>query len=150
MKILRVKKSRAIGSRFEDFFLKFWKPIWLSIPRGVWPYNFLQEILTLRGLNNENITREKIAKIRIAIWGLRSARIKKMKKTDPNFFQKKMGVCFLQLFDPSIPKASNRDPTPRDYFTRKFLKIWAQICDKIFRINKNFTLAPNLSLTWVF
>ena len=26
-----------------------------------------------------------------------------------------MGVCFLQLFDPSTPKASNRDPTSRDY-----------------------------------
>jgi len=29
-----------------------------------------------------------------------------------------MGVCFLQLFDPSTPKASNRDPTARDYFMR--------------------------------
>ena len=29
-----------------------------------------------------------------------------------------MWVCFLQLFDPSTPKASNRDPTAREYFTR--------------------------------
>ena len=27
-----------------------------------------------------------------------------------------MGVCFLQLFDLSTPKASNRDPTAQDYF----------------------------------
>jgi len=100
-------------------FLKFWKPIWLSIPRGLWPYNFFRDILILRGQNNENITREKIAKIRIAIWGLRSARIKKLKKTDPHFFSKKMGVCFLQLFDLSTPKASNRDPNLCKYFTRK-------------------------------
>ena len=106
-------------------FLKFWKPIWLSIPRGLWPYNFFRDILILRGQNNENITREKIAKIRIAIWGLRSARIKKLKKTDPHFFPKKIRVCFLQLFDPSTPKASNRDPTSRDYIMRKFFKIWA-------------------------
>ena len=29
-----------------------------------------------------------------------------------------MGVCFLQLFDLSTPKASNRDPTVRKNFTR--------------------------------
>merc|ERR1712081_39982 len=48
---------------------------------------------------------------------IRSAQIKKMKKTDPHFV-KKIGVCFLQLFDWSTPKASNRDPTAREYFTR--------------------------------
>merc|ERR1711954_385550 len=63
--------------------------------------------------------REKITKIWIAIEGLRSARIKKLKKTDPHFFPKKMRVCFLQLFDPSTPKASNCDPNLRKYFTRK-------------------------------
>ena len=47
----------------------------------------------------------------------RSARIKKLKKTDPHYFWKK-GVCFLQLFDPSTPKASNGDLTARDYFMR--------------------------------
>merc|ERR1711954_512142 len=41
------------------------------------------------------------------------------------YFQKKIRVCFLQLFDPSTPKASNRDPTLRDYITCKFFKIWA-------------------------
>ena len=74
--------------------------------------------MILRGQNHENITREIIAKIRIAIWGLRSARIKKLKKTDPHFFSKKIRVCFLQLFDPSTPKASNCDPTAREYFMR--------------------------------
>merc|ERR1711954_95049 len=34
------------------------------------------------------------------------------------FFSKKMGVCFLQRFYPSTPKASNRNPTVREYFTR--------------------------------
>merc|ERR1712081_52283 len=29
-----------------------------------------------------------------------------------------MGVCFLQLFDPSTSKASNCDPTAHKYFTR--------------------------------
>ena len=57
-----------------------------------------------------------------------------------------MGVCFLQLFDPSTPKASNRDPTPRDYFTRKFLKIWAQICDMIFRMNKIYSFKAYFEL----
>ena len=28
----------------------------------------------------------------------------------------KMGVCSLQLFDPSTPKASNPDPMVHDYF----------------------------------
>ena len=74
------------------------------------------------GQNHENIKREIFARRRIAIWGLRSARIKNMKKTDPHFFQKKMWVCFLQLFDPSTPKASNRDPTTRAYFTRNFFQ----------------------------
>ena len=69
-------------------FWKFWKPIWLSIPRGLWPYNFFQDILILRSQNNENIMREKIARIWIAIWGPRSARIKKLKKRDPHFFGK--------------------------------------------------------------
>ena len=36
----------------------------------------------------------------------------------PSYFSKKMGVCFLQLFDPSTPKASNCNPTAREYFTR--------------------------------
>jgi len=36
-----------------------------------------------------------------------------------------MGVCFLQLFDPSTPKASNRDPTAREYFTRNIFMILA-------------------------
>ena len=71
------------------------------------------------------ITREIFARRRIAIWGLRSARIKKLKKTDPHFFWKKIRVCFLQLFDPSTPKASNCDPTARKYFTRNIFMILA-------------------------
>ena len=34
----------------------------------------------------------------------------------PPFFSKKMGVCFLQLFDPSTPKASKHDPMAHNYF----------------------------------
>ena len=81
----------------KSTFLKFWKPIWLSIPRGLWPYNFFPDILILRGQNHENITREIFARHRIAIWGLRSARIKNMKKTDPHFFQKKWGSVFFNF-----------------------------------------------------
>ena len=64
-------------------FLEFWAPILLSIPRGLWPYNFFPDVLILRGQNYENITHEKFARHRIAIWGLRSAWIQKLKKTQP-------------------------------------------------------------------
>jgi len=40
------------------------------------------------------------------------------------FFEKN-GVCFLQFFDLSTPKASNRDPTAREYFTRNIFMILA-------------------------
>merc|ERR1711954_522417 len=80
--------------------------------------NFFQDILILRGQNNENIMREKIAQIRIVILGLRSAWIKKLKKTDPHLFPKKMRVCFVQLFDRSTSEASNCDQTACKYFTR--------------------------------
>ena len=76
-------------------------------PERVRTITFFCDILILRGQNNENTMREKIAKIQIAIWGLRSAWIKKLKKTDPNFFQ---------LFDPSTTKASNCDPTAHNFF----------------------------------
>ena len=39
--------------------------------------------------------------------------------------RKKMGVCFLQLFDLSTPKASNCDPTTRDFFMRIIFMILA-------------------------
>ena len=38
-----------------------------------------------------------------------------------------MGVCFLQVFDPSTPKASNGDPVAQGYFMRKFFKIGDKI-----------------------
>ena len=41
-----------------------------------------------------------------------------------------MGVCFLQLFDPSTPKASNRDPTTREYFTHNLFMILALKIEK--------------------
>ena len=44
----------------------------------------------------------------------------KVKENRPTFFLKKMGVCFLHVFDPSTPKASNCDPTTRAYFTCNF------------------------------
>ena len=64
-------------------------------------------------------------RIRIAIWDLRSSQIKKMKQTDPNFFFKKNGGLFSTTFDPSTPKASNRDPTAREYFTHNIFMILA-------------------------
>ena len=59
-------------------------------------------------------THKIVARRRIAIWGLRSARIKKLKKTDPHYFSKKIRVCFLQLFDPRHGLVSNRDSSSRD------------------------------------
>ena len=78
-------------------FLKFLKPIWLRIPWRLWPYKFFPDILILRGQNHENITRKIFARHQIAIWGLRSAQIKNMKKTDPPFFQKKCGSVFFNF-----------------------------------------------------
>ena len=49
----------------------------------------------------------------------------KIVETDPHFFLKKIRVCFLQLFDPSTPKASNRDPNSRNYFMRNIFIILA-------------------------
>ena len=114
-------------------FLTFQKPIQLTIPRGLWPHKFLSDILIWRGPNLEKCTREIIVQCPIKIWGLRSAQIKKLKKTDPHFFQKKMGVCFLQLFDPSTPKASNCNPNSRDYLARTFFKIWAPLNQNIWQ-----------------
>ena len=59
----------------------------------------------------------------------------KMKINMPNTGQeplaspikKIMGVCFLQVFDPSTLKASNCDPKAREYFMRNFFKIWDKI-----------------------
>ena len=109
--------------------------MWLSIPRGLWPYNFFRHIFILRGPNNENITREKIAKIRIAIRGLRSARIKKMKKTDPNFFQKKWRSVFYNfliwvLLRPQIA-IRRRATISRVNFSR-FGLLQIKISDKFF------------------
>ena len=39
-----------------------------------------------KGQNHESITREIFARRQIAILGLRSARIKNLKKTEPHFF----------------------------------------------------------------
>ena len=40
----------------------------------------------------------KYARCWIAIWGLRSAGIKKLKKTDPHYFSKKLGSVFFNIF----------------------------------------------------
>ena len=52
-------------------------------------------------------TDEIVKHSRIAIWGLRSALIKMLKRTDPHYFFLKTGVCFLQLFDPRHGLVSN-------------------------------------------
>ena len=96
----------------------------LNIQRGLWTYNFFPDIFILSGQNDENIMREIFLHHRIAIVGLRRAWIKKLKKKT-HFFPKMMNVCFLQLFDSSTPKASNRDMTTRKYYKCKFFMIWA-------------------------
>ena len=76
------------------------KPIWLKIMTGLWPYNVFPKKIVLRGPNNKIITHEIVAWQRIAIWGQTVPQIKNFKKMDPPFFLKKIGVSFLQLFDP--------------------------------------------------
>ena len=53
--------------------------------------------MILRGQNHENIMREIFSRHQIAICGLRSALIKKLKKTDPNFFRKECGSVFFNF-----------------------------------------------------
>ena len=48
---------------------------------------------------------------------------KSYRKQTPIFF-KKMGVCFLQPFDPSTPKAYNCNPTAHDYFLHMKVYFW--------------------------
>ena len=61
-------------------------------------------------------THEIVARCWTAIWGLKCAQIKKLKKTDPHYFSHRMGVCFLELFERSHPKASNCYQTACFYF----------------------------------
>ena len=93
---LRLLKSRFLTE------LRPLPQIGLKIPRGLWPYNYFSDILILRGQNHENITREIIAQILIASWGLRSAQIKKLKKTDPHFFQKNGGLFPTTFWSESL------------------------------------------------
>ena len=51
-------------------------------------------------------------------------RSKSWREQTPSIFEK-FGVCFHQLFDPSTPKASKRDPTAHEYFTRNIFMILA-------------------------
>ena len=83
-------------------FLTFQKPIQLTIPRGLWPHKFLSDILIWRGPNLEKNMREICAHSQITIWSLRSALIKKLKKTDPHFFSKKWGSVFLNFLIRSL------------------------------------------------
>ena len=71
-------------------FLTFINPIWLTIPRGLWPKQKFSDIFIWRSPNLEKFTCEIVARRWIAIWGLRSAWITKLKKTDPHL--KKWGL----------------------------------------------------------
>ena len=46
-------------------------------------------------------------------------------------FKKIMGVCFLQLFDPSTPRASNCNLAACEYFRCKFIEIWDKMGSQI-------------------
>ena len=48
------------------------------------------------------------------------AKDQKVEGNRPPFIFKKIRVCFLQLFDPSTPKASNCDPNSRENFKRNY------------------------------
>ena len=75
-----------------------------------WPNNFFYFFV--------NFTHKSVLPRQIAIWTITVAWIQKMLKTDPHSFEKKMGICFLQLFYPITPKASNCDLTACNYFMR--------------------------------
>ena len=81
-------KMSIFRSKFN--FFEILKANMVEHPKRLWPYNYFPDILILRGQIHENITREKIVRRRIAIWGVRSAQIKKLNKTDPHFL---IGVC---------------------------------------------------------
>ena len=131
MKCHQISSVAVCVESTEFFYMSIFKPKFnffeilkvnmVITPRGLWPCNFFPVILILRGHNHENITCKIFTYCWIAIWGLRSARIKELKKTDSIFF--KESVCFFQLFDLSTSKASNCNPTAHTYFTPKFFKI---------------------------
>ena len=78
-------------------FLTFRKPIRLIIPRGLSPHIFSSDIMIWRGTNLDKFMQEIIVRCWIAISGLRSARIKKLKKTAPIFFFFKWGSVFFNF-----------------------------------------------------
>ena len=89
--------------------------------------------MILRGQNHENNTCDIFARRRIAIWGLTSAWIKKLKKTDPHL--KKIGSVFYNflirvLLRPQIAIRSCATIS-RINFSR-FGHLQIKISDKIF------------------
>ena len=101
-----VQKHRKLS--LDVVYLRF--PNWTKFDQAIRYFAFFKTILIWM------IMHEIFVCCGIAIWGFRNAQIKMLKKTDPNFFSKKIRVCSPQLFDPSTPKASNCDPTARKYF----------------------------------
>ena len=127
-------------------FLTFQKPIQLTIPRGLWPHKFLSDILIWRGPNLEKCTCEIIVQCRIKIWGLRSAQIKKLTQTNPHSFWKIIGVCLLQLFDPSHCLVSNWDWSTCNWFTCKIFKKMEIFIGSA--LTPNRSKSPNIIYRW--
>ena len=78
-------------------FLKFQKPIWLRIPRGLWPYDFFEDFFILRGQNHKIITHGMVTWWQILIWGQTMPWIKKFKNIDSHF-KDKNGCMFSSCF----------------------------------------------------
>ena len=67
----------------------------MRILQGLWPCNFLSNILILSGQNLEKFTHAIVARQQIMIWDKTVPKIKKLKKKDPHL--KKMGIFLFNF-----------------------------------------------------
>ena len=124
MKILRAKYSRIVGSQLEALGVlgsKTWgkqTPTFIKKNGGLFS-SILWYIAWLFPKNGCLFSSTFWSKARFGLkfwFEIKVCLLLKRQKNDPIFW-KKMGACFLQLFDSSTPKASNCDPMARKYFT---------------------------------
>ena len=78
------------------------KPLWLSTPRLLWPYNFLPYISILRGQNHENIMHENVLNQELQFEALPCLGSKSWWKLSPYFSKKWWFVLFNFLIQCTI------------------------------------------------
>ena len=78
------------------------KPLWLSTPRLLWPYNFLPDISILRGQNHENIMHENVLNQELQFEALPCLGSKSWWKLSPYFSKKWWFVLFNFLIQCTI------------------------------------------------